>query len=164
MSDTLQVASETLMLPARTDLPPREETFRMFEQTRRDIAAARTDAERKRAIAAFRGWNEKKRLLDLGAGPVPCEVQVIRLGEAIIAANPGEMFCDFGLEIKSRSPAPLTFVSAYTNGYIGYLPVPEAWQQGGYEPSQGPWTRCGPQAGRAVTDKTLELIRRVAVT
>ncbi|MCX7825191.1 MAG: neutral/alkaline non-lysosomal ceramidase N-terminal domain-containing protein [Verrucomicrobiae bacterium] len=161
MSDTLAVVGETLMLPTRADLPPAEETLRRYVETRRAIDAAKTEAERQKAIAAFRPWNEKKRLLDLGAGPVPCEVQVMRLGEAVIAANPGEMFCDFGLEIKQRSPARLTFVSAYTNGYIGYLPVPEAWQQGGYEPSQGPWTRCGPDAGRKVTEKTVELIQRV---
>jgi hypothetical protein len=161
MSDTLAVASETLMLSARTDPPPAEETRRKFEETKRAIDAAKTDVERKKAIATFRSWNEKKRLLDLGTDPVPCEVQVMRLGEAVIAANPGEMFCDFGLEIKKRSPARLTFVSAYTNGYIGYLPIPEAWQQGGYEPSQGPWTRCGPDAGRQVTEKTVELIQRV---
>jgi hypothetical protein len=62
------------------------------------------------------------RLIDLGSEPVHCEIQALRLGEALIVAVPGELFCQFGLDLKAASPAPITFIAGYANGYVGYLP------------------------------------------
>jgi neutral ceramidase len=65
------------------------------------------------------------------------EVMVIRLGNAAIVGLPGEIFSEYGLEIKRRSPARHTFVIELANDAIGYIPTREAFAQGGYEPTPG---------------------------
>lgn len=61
-------------------------------------------------------------------------VQVLRLGEAVIVALPGEVFVETGLNIKSKSDAKPLFLVSLANGYIGYICTDEALtQQGGYE-------------------------------
>jgi len=55
----------------------------------------------------------------------------------------------------------VTFVAAYANGYEGYIPTPAAWDEGGYEVSEGPWTRVGRDAGEAVGAAAVALARRV---
>ncbi len=65
------------------------------------------------------------------------EVMVIRLGDVAIVGLPGEIFCETGLTIKARSPALHTLVAELSNDAIGYVPVREAFEQGGYEPTVG---------------------------
>ncbi len=86
---------------------------------------------------------------------------MLRLGEALIIATDGELFCEYGLELKEASPSPYTFISAYTNGYNGYYITPEAEEQGGYEPSLGPWTRARSSAGQMIVATARELINHV---
>lgn len=69
--------------------------------------------------------------------PGDAEVMTIRLGDAAIVGLPGEIFCESGLAIKSRSVAPHTLVAELSNDAIGYVPVREAFDQGGYEPTVG---------------------------
>ena len=54
-----------------------------------------------------------------------------------IVGLPGEMFSEFGMEIKKRSPAKHTLVIELANDGIGYLPTSVSFEQGGYEPSTG---------------------------
>ncbi|MDD5597453.1 MAG: neutral/alkaline non-lysosomal ceramidase N-terminal domain-containing protein [Victivallaceae bacterium] len=62
------------------------------------------------------------------------EIQVLRLGDIMLAFLPGEVFVEIGLEIKKRSPFPHTLVATYANDYdIGYIPVKAAYDEGGYE-------------------------------
>jgi hypothetical protein len=88
-------------------------------------------------------------------------VQVVRLGEVALVALPGEPFVELGLELKERSPATHTFVIGYANDWIGYLTTPQAWQQGGYEVSPGPWTPVGPEGGSQLVEKAITLIERL---
>lgn len=46
---------------------------------------------------------------------------------------PFETFAEIGLELKGRSPFPLTMVIGLANGEHGYLPTPEQHRLGGYE-------------------------------
>lgn len=64
---------------------------------------------------------------------VPVEVQVLRLGDIVLAGIPGEVFVEIGLGIKEGSPYEHTLVAGYTNGCIGYMPTKKAFQEGGYE-------------------------------
>jgi hypothetical protein len=40
---------------------------------------------------------------------------------------------EIAMEVKARSIARHTVFAGYTNGSIGYLPTPEAYEEGGYE-------------------------------
>lgn len=65
------------------------------------------------------------------------EVMVARVGALAIVGLPGEMFCEFGLEIKEKSPAAHTIVIELSNDAIGYVPTEVAFDQGGYEVTAG---------------------------
>lgn len=159
MSPSIGAARATLQVPRR-DLPTDPDLHARRDAARAAIAAA-PEAERAPLIGEFRRLHELCRLIDLGRGPVPVEVQALRLGEALIIAVEGELFCQYGLDLKAASPAEVTFVSAYSNGYQGYLMVDEAWAEGGYEPDLGPWTRVGPGGTNAIAAAATELASHV---
>jgi hypothetical protein len=124
------------------------------------IGVATTDQERREAIAAYRKVAEPLQLARLGEGPVPMEVQALRIGDALIVACEGELFVEYGNQVKEASPAAVTFVAAYANGYEGYIPTPESWEEGGYEPSLGPWTRVDRTAGETLAGRMVAAARR----
>ena len=65
------------------------------------------------------------------------EVCAVRIGDLGIVTLPGEMFCEFGLQIKKQSPAKHTLIIELANDALGYFPTREAFGQGGYEPTPG---------------------------
>lgn len=46
---------------------------------------------------------------------------------------PGEVYVEFGIRVKELSPYPTTMVIGLANSQFGYIPVKEAFSQGGYE-------------------------------
>ena len=83
----------------------------------------------------------------------------MRIGDLALAATPGEMFVQLGLEIKRRSAAPHTFVVELANGWVGYLLNPGGFAEGGYESLPGPWTKVSEEAGRMLVDKLIEITK-----
>ena len=63
--------------------------------------------------------------------PVPVELHVLRLGDMAIATNPFELFLDYGLQIKARSPAAQTMLIQLV-GHGMYLPTARSMQGGAY--------------------------------
>ena len=62
------------------------------------------------------------------------KVQLLRIGEAMISALPGEIFVEIGKSIKTITKGEPNFVVSLANGYIGYICTDEALSnQGGYE-------------------------------
>ena len=88
------------------------------------------------------------------------EVCALRIGDLGIVTLPGEMFCEFGLEIKRQSPAQHTIVIELANDAIGYLPTPEAFAQGGYEPTTGT-TLYESEAGQQLTASALGQLHKL---
>ncbi|MCX7842519.1 MAG: neutral/alkaline non-lysosomal ceramidase N-terminal domain-containing protein [Clostridia bacterium] len=75
---------------------------------------------------------EKNSQNDLKIFDVP--VNVFSIGDNFaISTNPAELFCEFGIEIKQKSPFKFTMVAGLTNGYCGYVPTRQAFDEGGYE-------------------------------
>ena len=86
---------------------------------------------------------------------VPIEFHVIRLGDIAIATNPFELFLDYGIRIKGRSKAVLTFVSQITCDLAGYLPTRRAVAGGDYSAVNHD---VGPKGGRVLVDETVTAI------
>jgi hypothetical protein len=83
------------------------------------------------------------------------ELQAMRVGNVVLLGVPVEPFAELGAEIKRRSPFAVTLFSGYTNGFTGYLPTPEAYQEGGYEVWVTPFS---PEAAGILVEKSLETI------
>lgn len=86
------------------------------------------------------------------------EIQVLRLGDAVLVGLPGEVFTEFGLEIKARSPFRETFIVELANGWHGYIPTRAAFAHGGYEPRFGYTSRLVPEAGERMVEAALRLL------
>ena len=64
-------------------------------------------------------------MLESGKRTIEAEIAVLRVGEFVLTTFPGELTVQIGLNIKQKSPHPLTFVAGYTNGYLYYAPTAE---------------------------------------
>jgi neutral ceramidase len=61
----------------------------------------------------------------------------VRIGDGMIASAPGEVFTEYGLAVKERSPGRPTLYVGYTNGAVTYFSTAEEYPFGGYEPGYG---------------------------
>jgi len=107
-----------------------------------------------RACKALRSWTDGTPMEPIGA-----EIQGWRLGQLGIAAVPGEIFNQIGVRVKDDSPFDHTFFLSGCNDSIGYVPVPEAYPEGGYEVMNA--CRVDPEAAGIITTTCLELLRKM---
>jgi neutral ceramidase len=89
------------------------------------------------------------------------EVQVMAVGDIAFVGLPGEIFTEFGLQIKKASPFQETFVIELANGWHGYIPTREAFQHGGYETRLGFTSRLALDAGERMVETALELLSEI---
>lgn len=90
------------------------------------------------------------------------EINALRIGNTAIVSSPAELFVEYGLEIQSKSPFPLTLVLELVNGYCGYVPTQEAFQRGGYETHRTVYTsRLAVDAGERIVKCSLQLLDRL---
>jgi len=60
-------------------------------------------------------------------------VQAFRIGDTGFVTLPGELFVQWGLHLKEKSPFPWTFPVELSGDYLGYLVTEQAYRAGGYE-------------------------------
>ena len=89
------------------------------------------------------------------------EIQVISLGDIALVSIPGELFVEYGLEIKKKSPFVHTFIIGYANDYVGYIPTLKAFQEGGYEVRTGSASKLDPKTGEMITERVLQMLDRL---
>ena len=122
-----------------------------------DSASALVWAQRrlKRARLVLDSWRQGEAL-----PPVEAELQAWRIGDLALATASGEIFNQIGRRIKEGSPFVETCFVGYLNGSIGYVPVREAYPEGGYEVTHA--CQVDPEAGDLVENGCLELLRGLA--
>lgn len=97
-----------------------------------------------------------------GENPVDAlPIHAIRIGQLALLTQPCEMFCQFGLDIKRRSPAAATAVGGISDGYRGYLPSTQGIIGGGYSGEPIFWTRYTAETGYLLVDAASKLLRRL---
>jgi neutral ceramidase len=110
------------------------------------------------AFDPFPSWEELKRRLEenikandwmmiaYGDAMVLCRhlqdfqrarIAGIALGNLAIASLPAEVFVEFGMEIKRRSPFRHTLVCAYNDNSLQYIPTASAYLEGEFEVDGG---------------------------
>jgi neutral ceramidase len=149
----LEARSKVLHIKRRVPSP---------ERVRRSYEIVKKDPKE----AGATDWAFAKEIVLLDAlvakSPVEeVEVQAVQLGPAVLLANPAEMFCQYGLDLKAASPFPITFPIGYSNGFVAYVPTEEAFGEhgGGYETRLTSCTNLEVTAGRQIVEASLELAR-----
>lgn len=89
------------------------------------------------------------------------DLVVQRIGDVAFVGLPGEMFVEFGLMIKERSPFRHTAVAIYANDYAGYVTTRQAYAGGSYEVWPALNARVGREGGYLIVDKTVELLHEL---
>jgi neutral ceramidase len=159
---SLGVTSETVSLPRLNwgSQERAEELVIALEQEVASLQAAEVPnqgriywAERRlgRATEALDSWRTGEPL-----PAVPAELQALRIDDFAYATAPAEVFNEIGVAIKTQSPFSDTFFVGYTNGSIGYVPVPEAYPEGGYEVEFA--SQVNPGAAGMMTEGCLGLL------
>lgn len=75
---------------------------------------------------------ERLRVLDF-PDTLPQVVSSLRVGGWAASTFTGEMFCQFGIDLKYASPFEVTAFIELANGYGGYVPTRYSYALGGYE-------------------------------
>jgi hypothetical protein len=90
---------------------------------------------------------------------VGIEMHVLRLGDAVIATNPFELFVDYGVQIQARSVAEQTFLIQLASPLDAtyYVPTPRAVAGGGYS-AIVEQSLVGPEGGQVLVERTVQAI------
>ncbi len=171
---TLSAASRSLRLAPRS-VPELQQAQAALEKGQ---AALERTKENGANPQIQRGLKQKLRLLqanvrvaesvesDILQPPnvTDADVQVLRIGDLVLVAIPGEIFVEYALELRHRirQAAELsTVLVGYANGYVGYIVTPRAIETGGYEASV---RRVHVNSGRRMTETAMELLGEIVQT
>ena len=139
---TLNILNTTVELPAR-DFPPPDEALAEYERLSGQLVETRRHGDeasiRLAVMAAKRAWMSSNQAR-IGEGKtVTMGIQAIRIGNVALIGVPAEPFAQIGAAVRRRSPASHTVFAGYSNGHYGYVPTPEAYEEGGMEPRATPF-------------------------
>lgn len=149
----LGISEATVELGVRKPAPEDvEDAKRILRDAGTDLKSLREIYARETVLLA--DWNDRKET----------SVQALRIGDVGIATFPGEAFVELGLEVKEKSPFPLTFCIELANDYAGYIPTAEAHELGGYETWRARSSFLEPNAAPVMVSKALDLLKRLHAT
>ena len=86
------------------------------------------------------------------------EIQVFWIGETPMIALPGEIFVEMGMAIKNQVGRNQVFVVSLSNDSIGYVPIRQAYEEGGYESTV---SALAPGCGEYLVEEAIALAESV---
>ena len=111
-------------------------------------------------------WLEMREVQDVTDS---VEVMTIRIGDVAFVGLPGEIFNEFGIDIKSKSPCKNTIVTGLTNDSRSYFPTVVSFTQGpkgftpyitGYETTPGT-TRYEIGSGEKLAESAINQLKSI---
>ncbi len=136
----LRTARRIVSLPL-LEPPSVADLERELTERRADLAARAEAGETRTTMNPIRyhiSWLETMLAQEAAGGratAIDGEVWAARIGDCAIASGPGEIFGAIGTAVRAQSPAPVTIYAGYSQGSLGYVPTPDEYPHGGYEPS-----------------------------
>ncbi len=76
-----------------------------------------------------------------------------------LISEPAELFCDYSIKARQHSPFATTLILGLANGFIGYVPTPEVYTEGGYECEA---THVAPEAGEQLCQTMIDALNDVS--
>ena len=158
----LRIAQRTIQLPAKS--------FRPSEELEAEASALRAEMNRLRqagsvdqvrlatARATQAGWRAENAKNYHGLKTIAWELMAIRIGPVALVSVPGEPFTEIGQAVAAQSPFPHTLFSGYSNGGFGYIPVREAYEEGGYEIEATPFS---PEAADVLVREAVSMLKEL---
>jgi|ERR1051326_1276027 hypothetical protein len=156
----LRVIDKEISVPLREGLPERKAATEKLEFWKSKLKAAREKSDQAAITEATymaRRADIQLRMADDFGGKTNAGVRThfITFGDCAFVGCNIEPFCEIGMEIKRRSPFPITFMSGYTNGRMAYMATAEEWPKGGYEVENSPF---GQSAAEVLTREVLQIL------
>lgn len=139
--------------------------YRQVTEAERDAAAKEAEKYRDDPAQTWNWrWNRSvvERYEEQRAGtqqPYLMELHALRLGDVAIGTNDFELYTDFGIQMKTRSPGIQTFVVQLA-GPGTYVPTARASAHGGYG-AVIQSSRLGPDAGQRLVEETVAAWREL---
>lgn len=102
-----------------------------------------------------------------GRTEIDTAVHSWHIGDVAFSSIPGELFVEWGIRIKEKSPFPWTYPVELSGGCIGYMITQDAWEHGGYEALTAKTAPVSVEGVRAMVDRTLEdlnLLRKTLIS
>lgn len=129
-----KISMVTKVVPVKLNVPDPEQVplakhYKLLHETDRDHEIPYTAMELTTAVA------EALRICKYENSPEYLELSMLglQIGPVALVGIPGEPFTQVGVEIKKNENFELVMPCGLTNGYEGYFPVKEAYDEGGYE-------------------------------
>jgi hypothetical protein len=162
----IRTATNRTELPLNPASAPerQREYIRFLEQEHQRFAvegdAVRAwDIEMRLAVAGYRLFNREQ----MTHSYMPAEVTAFGLaGDGVsvgLVSEPAELFCEYGMRAREQSPFTTTLVLGLANGFIGYVPTPNVYTEGGYECEA---TNVAPGAGDLLCQTMIDALNAVA--
>lgn len=140
----------------------------MMEFSRREPAPeqlqqARKDIERQDEIE-HRDWVYAREILAVSDEPVTRQTPImgLRIGDMGIVGLPGEIFVEYGLQIKAKSPLQRTMTVELANDYLGYCPTDRALKEGSYETELARSAKAAEGTEGQMVDTAVNVLKQLA--
>jgi len=160
-----RIAVKTMNVKLPLNVPTAEEVRMVLNENRPKLDSK--DEKEQKLGKLHCEWAESAlKKLETGQGPwMETEIQAIQMDDMVLAAEPSEMFVEFCLDVKERSPRKNTFVVGYANDFVGYIPDREDYERKGYAAAMVPiitgYFPFTPDVGKILADAMVDLIEQL---
>jgi len=127
---SLDAVSRQINLPVW--IPDASELKSILDENQKKLKT-NISGDNKKWAMFYADWSQSmlSKLKNSPESSIPAEIQCMRIGNVMLACNPSELFTQFSLDIKRESQMK-TFVVAYANDMVGYIPDEGNFERGAY--------------------------------